>query len=978
MQASKPIKAKVDFDRQVFGVFKAYCTSCHQGGDQAAGGLDLSTVAGIAKGGKSGPLVVAGKPEDSLLIHRVLGMHGLPQMPKGFAPLSEQVVEGLKQWIREGASTRSSGAKHWAYVPPKRPKPPAGIANWGKNPIDQFIGERLKQEGLKPSKEASKEKLLRRVSLDLTGLPPTIQELDEFLADKRPDAYERAVDRLLASPHFGERQARIWLDLARYADTNGYEADRFRSAYLYRDWVIKAFNQNMPFDQFAVEQLAGDLLPNATLDQRIATGFHRNSMFNEEGGIDPEETMYETILDRVGTTATVFMGSTLACARCHDHKFDPFTQADFFRLYAFFANNAYDDVGDFSVGQRRFYEPSLKVPTTEQAAALADLRREREQTLADKQAEMEAAFERWLASGVESQAWARAVPTGASAAQGTTLSVDDRFVVPSGARPDRDVYTVQLSVMRGARALRIDPIPEAANANGGSGRSDSGNFVLTGLRVRDAAGEVALTSAVASFSQSGYDPIDLLPVPGRNEAGAWALFPRVKEPHTLIVSCDRPLEASIELTLEFNSVHRAHQFGRFRVWTSADPASALTDLPANITALKQKPQRTKEETETLRAYFRRAAPDYAPKTARLRAIDRQIAALDATIPTALVMAERPTKGPLKAPMRHRGEFLQKGNLVEAATPAFLGKVVTGNRLTLAKWLFSKDHPLTARVQVNRLWAQVFGRGLVETEEDFGTQGSAPSHPELLDYLACEFRDKGWDIKRMLRLIVTSATYRQDSSATVTLRERDPDNVLLARGPRFRMEAEMIRDNALFASGLLNPKIGGPSVMPYQPPGVWDSPFSGEEWRTVEGPDRYRRALYVYWKRTSPYPSFMAFDATSRETCTTRRIRTNTPLQALALMNDLTYVEAAQALERATAALSGSQRVESMFRRCTARKPDPKELARLLELAETLTERYRTNLEQAAKAAPVDKSPQAAAWTMVATVILNLDETITKD
>ncbi len=981
-------KPKSDFDRDVVGVFKAYCISCHEGGEQAPAGLDLSTVAGIKKGGRSGPLFVPGKPDESLLVQRVLGMHGLTQMPKGFAPLSSAKVDGLKSWIAEGGSTKATGSKHWAYVTPKRPPAPVG-----KNPIDAMVGMRLKREGLRFSEEATREKLIRRASLDLIGLPPTLEEIDAFVQDKSPKAYDKVIDRLLASPHYGERQARIWLDLARYADTNGYEADRSRTAYLYRDWVIKAFNKNMRYDQFSIEQLAGDLFPGASLDQRIATGFHRNSMFNEEGGVDADESMFETILDRVGTTSTVWMGSTMACARCHDHKFDPFSQKDFYRMYAFFANNRYETIGDAKVGQRKFYEPTLKVPTPEQSAQVRKLK---EQLSAYKRkltdSNTNRAFQEWLTGPVDPGVWKPAVPTSAVSTGGATLTISaDGLISASGANPDNPVYDVDLPVANVVGAIRIEPLPDPKMVDGGPGRSSGGNFVLSTVKVAVDGTPVLIKAAVSDFSQGGYEPFNLLGVSGGLTEGVWAAFPQNKVPHQLIISFGQPFKGkSMKVALAFASVWKQHAFSQFKISVSESPQAGLSGLPANFALLKSKANRSGPETASLREYFEKANPVVAVHRVAVSQTQAELLRVEAMVPSALVLVEKPSKGPLEAAMHGRGEFLSKGEMVRSGTPDFLPAPTSGNRIALAKWLFSKEHPLTARVQVNRMWAQYFGRGLVETEEDFGTQGSPPSHPELLDWLACELRDSGWDLKHIHRLIVSSATYRQSSNCVPALRRKDPENILLARGPRFRMEAEMIRDTALRASGLLNPKIGGPSVMPYQPEGIWDSPYSGEAWKLAEGKERYRRGLYVFWKRTAPFPSFMALDASSKEMCAVRRIRTNTPLQALALMNDKAYVEAAVALARSTSgSKSDKERVSLIFKRCTSRTPKPEEAMRLVQLASKLRRQYAKSPGEAQKLLAEDHEKgerprkresdvDLAAWTMVASVVLNLDESITKD
>jgi hypothetical protein len=753
--------AKVDFVHDVQPILKASCYPCH-GSEQQLGGLRLDTRAAAFRGGVSGKSILPGKAKESLLLQRILGEGGKPRMPMGFAPLDHRQTALIRRWIEEGAEWRENvtARKHWAYVKPTRPPlPEVKNAAWVRNPIDRFVLARLERAKLTPSPPADRATLIRRVYLDLIGLPPSPQEVDAFLQDRSPDAYEKVVDRLLASPHYGERWARPWLDLARYADSNGYEKDGRRSIWLYRDWVINALNRDMPYDQFTIEQLAGDMLPGATQAQRIATGFHRNTMLNEEGGVDREEQRWLTIVDRVATTGSVWMGTTLACAQCHDHKYDPFSQEEYYRFFAFFDNSD---------------EPTLELISPEEAKRRTDLQQE-----------------------------------------------------------------------------------------------------------------------------------------------AAALEQRVK---------------------------------------------------AN-------------------AQDREAAE-------RLERVRKELAAIQP--PTTLVMQEKPGSGPPATYYRIKGAYLSRGEKMTAATPAVLNpfpKDRPVNRLGLAYWLASRDHPLTARVAVNRAWEQFFGRGLVETTDDFGTQGRPPTHPDLLDWLAVEFMEpsvkrpgaRPWSMKALHRLIVTSATYRQSSRVTPLLLERDPENRLLARGPRFRMEAEMIRDNALAASGLLSRKIGGPSVFPYQPEGVWDVPYSGDRWTLSEGEDRYRRGLYTFWRRTSPYPAFMTFDATSREFCTTRRVRTNTPLQALTLLNDPGYLEAARGLAQRMRREGGNtvqQQIAYGFRCCLARRPTHAELARLERLYQQQLRRYQADPKaaQAFLGAEAEKpeNPELAAMKVVASVMLNLDEAMTKE
>ncbi len=923
---------KVDFAREVLPIFKASCFPCH-GPTKRNGGLRLSNREDAFKGGVSGPAIIPGNAEASLLVKRITSDELGPRMPKGFTALAPEQIETIKRWINEGAEwpEDAENAQHWAFIPPQRPPvPPVKNRAWVRNPIDAFILHCLEQEGLQPSPEAPKEVLIRRVYLDLIGLPPSPEEVDAFLKDKRPDAYERLVDRLLASPHYGERQARIWLDLARYADTDGFEKDLRRSIWRYRDWVIDAFNRDMPFDRFTIEQIAGDLLPNPTLEQRIATGFHRNTMQNLEGGVDQAEAHFMKLVDRVDTTATVWLGITFGCARCHDHKYDPFTMRDYYATLAVFNNSKIYPVGDASVSEEKWLEAQIKAPTREQLRQLAQI----EKRIAQ--------LRRRYPNPPE---WRVLTPVEVKAEHGSEMSIQpDSSILAQGNTPDKEVYHVKCPLPAGRyRALRIEALPDERLPNKASGRAGNGNFVLTGISVALQGQTLTLRRALTDFVQEGFNLAAL--IRGETPNQGWAILPRVNEPHELILLFDKPLtlrrDAELTLTLRFESHYKQHVLGRFRI--SVTNAAALQRLEA---------EQDKRE-------------------------------LEAQFPTTLVMEDNPQNGVLKAAIRIRGEFTHPGEEVETGTPAVLHPLPPDyprNRLGLAKWLVSHDNPLTARVQVNRMWEACFGRGLVETSDNFGTQGAYPTHPELLDWLAVEFMERGWSMKALYRLIVTSATYRQSSRITPELLERDPKNTLYARAPRYRLEAELIRDNALAISGLLSRKIGGPSVFPYQPEGVWDIPFNADRWVMSEGEDRYRRGLYTFWRRSAPYPSFAAFDANSREVCTVNRPRTNTPLQALVLLNDPVYIEAAQGLaKRMLKAGRGSieKGIEYGFRCCTARHPQPKELTRLMQLYERMLERYRQDPDATRKLTG-NEDPAFAALTMVAHVMLNLDETITKE
>ncbi len=984
-QAKKP----ADFAHDVLPILKARCVSCHDPKDPA-GGLDLTTPAGAKKGGASGPLIVAGKPAQSLLIKMLKGTaEGKPQMPMGFAPLTAEDLSKIESWIASGGSFEGEAKKHWAYVPPARPLlPQVKNAKAVRNPIDAFVLAKLEKSGLKLSPEAPKNELLRRVSLDLIGLPPTLAELDAFLKDGAPGAYERAIDRLLASPHYGERQTRLWLDLARYADTNGFEADYSRVMWKWRDWVIDAYNRNLPFDRFTIEQIAGDLLPNPSLEQQIATGFHRNTMFNSEGGVDKDEAYFEVLVDRVNTTGTVWLGQTFSCARCHDHKYDPITQKDFYRLYAFWNNLEAKSEGDHNFGQDKLYEPTMDAPTPAQAAELKILKArldEAETALKTATEESKAGVAAWV-DEAKALTWTAPENPVLKAASGVPVKAEaDGSFNPQGTIPAHDTYTFEARLPAGTwTGFRLEALPDPGNPKMGPGRAESGNFILSRLEVAADGIERPVAEYEASYVQEGYGTTGFH---DQNGDTGWATWPQAGKRHVLVGAFKSPVAgpAAISVKMVMNSpTWPTHVLGRVRITATQAPDPVRFAFSDDVqTAL------AKNDEKTLAAFALKTIP--AVRAARAERDKRKADhdALKGRIPTALVLKEKPVNGkPLTAPVRHRGEFLSPGDSVEAGTPAILNALPKGtraNRLALARWLVSPENPLTARVQVNRMWEQYFGQGLVETSDNFGTQGSKPTHPELLDWLATEFIRLKWDMKAMHRLIVTSATYRQSSNASPSLLAKDPKNELLARGPRFRLDAEAIRDNALAVSGLLDRKIGGPSVYPHQPDGIWNSPYNGERWNTSKGGDLYRRGLYTFWKRTSPYPSFMAFDAASREVCTARRERTNTPLQSLTLLNDPVFLESARALgkrmlahgrpshERPGDALQEG-RVAFGFRLCTARWPTAAENSRLTKLANAARARYQKDPEAAKKLAG---GVEEAVYTLVANTLLNLDETITK-
>lgn len=1000
-------KEPVDFAKDIQPILQQACYPCH-GPEQTMAELRLDVKGLALRGGVSGPVIVPGNSQESRLVKRILGLGGEARMPFGRDPLSEEQIARIRTWIDQGAvwpaDAADAGAKparHWAYVKPVRPnRPPVKDKGWVRNPIDQFVLARLEKEGLRPSPEADKATLIRRVYLDLMGLPPSIKEVDDFLADRRADAYEKVVDRLLASPHYGERWARPWLDLARYADSNGYEKDRPREMWRYRDWVIDALNQDMPFDRFTIEQIAGDMLPNPTQEQKIATGFHRNTMLNEEGGVDKEEARWVSIVDRVGTTATVWLGTTLACAQCHNHKYDPFSQKDFYRMFAFFENAD---------------EPKLDLPTREQEVkrkAIEDEIKELEKVLKRQTPELDAAQAEWEGEMLsEPTKWTALDPVSFESTSGSTLTkLSDKSLLASGASPEKDTYViVARSELREITGLRIEALPDSKLPKGGPGRDPYGNFLLTGVEITagsrdrtEAAQPLEFKTVKVDDSAYRFDETTLFKDDAASTRGprrGWAIDATrdpVRTSRQMVFELCEPFgfqqQALLTIKLKHLGGALGQGIGRVRLSvTAADDPLRIISVPAKLRAVLETPpaQRTKKQREDLAEQYRAVAPSLKSTRDRLAKLRESLKKLG--IVSTFVMRERLSFERPSTYLRVRGEFLSKGDKVYAGTPAILPPLTESqpvNRLGLARWLVGENNPLTARVTVNRFWEQFFGRGIVETSEDFGTQGERPSHPELLDWLTTEFLRQEWRMKAIHRLIVTSATYRQASAVTPELLARDPYNRLLARGPRFRIEAEMVRDVMLAASGLLCDKIGGPSVFPPQPDGIWRNPYSDDKWVTSRGEDRYRRGIYTFWRRTAAYPTFMTFDAPSREVCTVRRVRTNTPLQALAALNDEASFEAAQHLaKRMLLEARGDvpSRATYGFRLCVARAPKPEELNRLVDLYTKELDYFRQKPEDARKTVndsmnevEQERGPELAAWAIVANVLLNLDETLTKE
>lgn len=981
ISATLPSQSTVpDFAGSVLPILKENCYGCHSG-NRPIGGLRLDARSFAMRA------ITPGNSKESRLIHRLRGLDGEAQMPMGMPALAAAQIDAIASWIDHGAVWPDSlaGVEHWAYLKPVHPAPPAVKDQaWVRNDIDRFVLARLEKDGLHPSPEASKETLIRRLSLDLIGLPPTPAEVDAFVQDSLPDAYDRLVDRLLASDRYGERWARLWLDLARYADSNGYEKDDRRSMWPYRDWVIQALNSNMPFDRFVTEQIAGDMLPGATEAQKIATGFLRNSMFNNEGGVDPEENNWNIQLDRAITVSNALLGSTMGCAECHDHKFDPFTQKQFYSMVAFF-NNA-----DFAKTGTPFTEPVLDLPRPDQQAKRDSLNAEIKQWQSKLNDDSAAAKDRqraWEQNILDAEKqWQPLQPERALSSGGSTLTIQpDRSVLASGANPEFDTYTVEAkTALKEITGIRLEALPDPSLPRGGPGRDYYGNFMIREVKIDGAAIRETAMDDSSSAGQQG---------PGKKFPQVWVVDVSKEEnnqrlPREMVMVPETPLKpvnGVVRITIA-QATENGHQgIGRFRlsVTNSTAPKRIVEVTAALRPVLSIAPaQRSEQQATQLTARYRSQASELAPIRNTIKGLQADVQALG--IPSTLVMSENSAVTHPGATIRIRGSFTAKAGDVQASVPSFLGAIPAGqpsNRLGLAKWLLSPDNPLTARVAINHIWETYFGRGIVETSEDFGTQGSRPTHPELLDWLATEFMARGWDLKAIERLIVTSATYRQSSAATPELIEKDPANALLSRGARFRVEAEMVRDIALSASGLLSAKIGGPSVFPYQPNGIWELPYEkdSDTWTVSTGEDRYRRGLYTFIRRAAPYPSMTVFDATSREYCAPRRNHTDTPLQALTTLNDPAFFEAAQSMAKRIQKEGGAttaSRIDYAFMLATSRHPREDERATLLHAFDSERTYFAAHLKEAESVALKPDAEQAA-WTMLSRDLLNLDETLTR-
>jgi hypothetical protein len=1029
----------VNYNRDIRPILSDTCYKCH-GPDEAERKADLrlNIEEGAIAKRDGGAAVVRGKSQESVLYQRISSTDPDTRMPpvdSGKSLTAEQ-IELIKRWIDQGAEWQG----HWSFIKPQRRELPATQHEaMVYNAIDPFILARAVLSGLQPSAEAAKEELIRRVTLDLTGLPPAIPEVDAFLADDSPEAYEKVVDRLLKSSRYGEHMARYWLDAARYGDTHGLHLDNKRQIWPYRDWLIHAFNDNLPFDKFTVWQIAGDLLPNATLEQKVATGFGRCNVTTSEGGSIAEEYRVRYAIDRVETTATVWMGLTAGCAVCHDHKFDPLSQAEFYKMYAYFYNFAEREMDGNALLPPG---PLLDAPTKEQETQLASLDKQlaglnaqiakrRIDTTGDLamwEANVKAGNEKLpqapsdmsvyvpLDDGSGSEAvdlaaknrkgkihgnakWASGKHGGALEFDGKThvelgdvagFERTDKFSYGAWIRPTNNGASTVLSRMDDAQnfrgydmylgsdkvfihiihswdknairlntkaGLKKDEWQHVMMTYDGSSKAEGVKVFVNGKKV-----EMQITHNSLSGTIKTAKPLAI----GRRTPGA-------------------PMQGAID---EVRIYPRLLSDAEVAIVAGANPIAEIVAIASD--------ERTEQQTELLHEYFL-SANDEAYKKLKQQVAESngQISAIKAAIPKTMVMGDRPNKTPVYRLVRGQYDKPDKSTELQPNVPAILTSLPAGtaaNRLALANWLVSRDHPLTARVTINRYWQQIFGTGIVKTTEDFGSQGEWPSHPALLDWLAVEFMESGWDLKHMMKLMVMSRTYRQSTVATPEHLARDKENRLLSRGPRFRLDAEVVRDNALFLGGLLGDKIGGPSVRPYQPDGLWKAVgYSGSntvKFQQDHGDSLYRRSMYIFWKRTAPPPTMQIFDAPSREYCVVRRERTNTPAAALVLMNDIQFVEAARRFAERTIRDGGEAteaRITWAFRAATSRTPDSDEMHVLTNIFMAANKRYDDDKEAAAKLISLGESPrdesisasELAAWTIVASTIMNLDETITK-
>ncbi|MGE0759752.1 MAG: PSD1 and planctomycete cytochrome C domain-containing protein [Pirellulaceae bacterium] len=1033
LAADEPLPAdqRTYFETRIEPVLRRHCYECHSAGALRDGklkaGLLLDSRDGVRKGGESGAAISAEDSDGSLLIS-ALRYEGLEMPPAGKLP--DDIITDFVRWVEMGApdprtasasvteTLRQRAQAHWAFVPPQQVAPPeVRQSDWARNEVDRFILARLEQEGLRPSPPADRVTLLRRLSLDLIGLPPTVAEVDAFVADTAPDAYERQVERLLRSPHYGERWGRHWLDAARYADSDGYEKDKPRHVWMYRDWVVAALNRDLPYDQFIIEQIAGDLLPEATQDQYVATGFLRNSMINEEGGVDPEQFRMDAMFDRMDAIGKSILGLAINCCQCHDHKYDPLTQEDYYRMFAF--------LNDTHEAHIATYNPEEQAQRQAILTEIREIERQLQQRMPDWRQrlvawEKDASQHRteWQILKVEnagdnSQRYIYH-PDGSQTAWGYAPT---KWTSQFRGRPEPSRIT----------AVRLELLTDPNLPLQGPGRSPLGLCALSELvmEVTDGKepgkkGKVKFASASADFANDEQplapmfaDKTDKkrvtgpasMAIDGRDET-AWGIDAgpgRRNVPRQAVFVLEQPLEIQpgSELTFSLRQMHggwnsddnQNNNLGRFRFSLTAAPHAQADPVPPELRRVMETAAeaRTAEQWNQLFGYWRTTVPDWKPENERIE----QLWARHPVGDSQLVLLAREQSR--RTHVLRRGDFLKPGREVEPGVPVVLHPLADesrADRLTFARWLVDPRAPTTARAQVNRVWQAYFGQGFVASSEDLGVQSEPPSHSELFDWLSVEFMKGGWSWKSLHRLIVTSATYRQSSRVSPELATRDPQNRLLARAPRLRVEGEVVRDISLAASGLLNREIGGPSVYPPAPDFLFVPPasYGPKVWREDTGEDRYRRALYTFRFRSVPYPVLTAFDTPNGDASCVRRVRSNTPLQALTTLNEPLFVECARALAQRTLREGGDGDVQRMVyavRQCVARRPSDRELDVLLTLLREQLERYAAPEARPWELAATDPAhppelprgatpAQVAAWTAVARVLLNLDETITKE
>ena len=989
--------AEVSFDRDIRPILSDNCFHCHgPDAQERKAKLRLDTRSGALAdlGGYSS--VAPGDPAKSELFLRISSDDPEEKMPPHDSNrnLSKKEIDLLKQWIAEGAKWKG----HWTFEPVVRPT----VDDKKRHPIDVLVNVRLNKENVKANPRANRETLLRRLKLDLTGLPPTKEQTEAFFSDKKPGAWERLVDRTLESTAFGERMAWDWLEAARYADTNGYQGDRERTMWPWRDWVVKAFNDNLPYDKFTIWQLAGDLLPDATQEQILATGFNRNHMINGEGGRIAEENRVEYVFDMTETMGTVWMGLTLNCARCHDHKFDPLLQSEYYQFNAFF-NQTPSNGG----GGDPFTKPVLHAGSTAQNEELIQLRKEilaLQKDIESRQGEQGAAHAKWEAKMLKdlpANDWQRLFPKKAKANKQTLQILQSGLIYASGVNPDKDEYQVVYPLGEGKiTGFKLEGVRHPKMTHGGLARSDSGNFVLTDLQFNlrkssvDRLVPLEIASASATFEQGSLKVRNSF---DKNPASGWAVWAGkpIDRDHAaafrLKKSIEVPKGAELEVTLKFNSHNKHHNLGHFRFSSTATVTPTLkSDKGGLIDALQTQPdKRSPSDKKNILEAFSAQDESLSAMRKKQSELEAKLKKTKASFPKVMVMADMPK--PRQTFMLERGLYNQRGKPVTPAVPSWLpplAKTEKPNRLGLARWLMDPNHPLTARVTVNRFWQMLFGVGLVKTTENFGVQTEYPRYPELLDWLAAEFLESGWDVKALIRTIVTSETYRRSSTiSSFAEYERDPENRYLARGSRFRMPSWMIRDQALAVSGLLNPQMGGKAVYSYQPTGIWaEATFGKKRFQQDKGKALYRRSLYTYWRRIIGPTMF--FDMAKRQVCEVKPLRTNTPMHALTVMNDVTYVEAGRAL--ADIILRDAKNDEARLRlaaqRVLGRNPSAEELTVLKHSLERGVASFTEDPEAARRfLSHGDSKPQSevlpvtrAAWAALCLNLLNLDETLNKE